>query len=297
MKTEITPITFNCLRCGYEWIPRIGNPRQCPRCKTAYWDTQKNKEKVKIIRAPTQKIQNQEDGEEETLKMTTEAKLRASTDIEEISPTKTVTSTAAPPPTNRRMETIQLTKRLQITNPEGKVTYDTRETPSHSFVVAFMRGLWACFTRSHPRTTDIFGRQEPLIIWGSTRSMLFFLNAGAGETRFGPVIGTGTKPPNNHDSRLDAQILHGTGTNQIIYKETSLGPPAEVAGTLTITIHRTYTNQSPATITISECGIYSANHHQTYTEYHCIVRDLVSPATDVPVGHTVLLEYRIQTRA
>lgn len=27
-----------CLRCGYEWIPRVEDVRSCPKCKSAYYD-------------------------------------------------------------------------------------------------------------------------------------------------------------------------------------------------------------------------------------------------------------------
>ena len=29
---------LTCRRCGHSWAPRQNNPRQCPRCKSAYWD-------------------------------------------------------------------------------------------------------------------------------------------------------------------------------------------------------------------------------------------------------------------
>ena len=33
---------FRCLRCGYEWVPRIFKEREeptiCPRCKSPYWN-------------------------------------------------------------------------------------------------------------------------------------------------------------------------------------------------------------------------------------------------------------------
>jgi len=30
---------LECLRCGYSWIPRTAEPRQCPGCKSVRWDT------------------------------------------------------------------------------------------------------------------------------------------------------------------------------------------------------------------------------------------------------------------
>jgi predicted Zn-ribbon and HTH transcriptional regulator len=40
---------LNCKRCGHEWLSRkkdIKNVRQCPKCKSAWWDTEKNKKEI-----------------------------------------------------------------------------------------------------------------------------------------------------------------------------------------------------------------------------------------------------------
>ena len=228
--------------------------------------------------------------------MTTEIKTRVSTDIEEIPPIRTEMSITTQPPTSRHLETIRLTKRLAVSDADGRTIYDTGEIPSHSFVIAFMLGLWACFIRAHINATDIYGASQRLVHWTQHDTQLFRLNSGAGDTRFGPVIGTGTTELSNHDTRLATQIGHGTGTNQLMHGSTTLLGPTEIAGALVITIQRTYTNHSAATVTVSECGIYSAGNEITPPHFHCIIRDLVSPAISVPVGHTLLLEYRIQTR-
>lgn len=31
-------VRLKCKRCGHEWIPRVGDVRVCPKCKSAYWD-------------------------------------------------------------------------------------------------------------------------------------------------------------------------------------------------------------------------------------------------------------------
>jgi len=33
--------TIKCKRCGYKWTPRKTDVRQCPNCKSAYWDKEK----------------------------------------------------------------------------------------------------------------------------------------------------------------------------------------------------------------------------------------------------------------
>jgi predicted Zn-ribbon and HTH transcriptional regulator len=34
---------LKCGKCGYEWTPRKEDVRQCPKCKTAYWDKKEAK--------------------------------------------------------------------------------------------------------------------------------------------------------------------------------------------------------------------------------------------------------------
>jgi len=41
MKIRNLNILF-CFRCGWKWIPRKNEIRQCPKCKSAYWDIPKH---------------------------------------------------------------------------------------------------------------------------------------------------------------------------------------------------------------------------------------------------------------
>ena len=34
-------VVRRCERCGHEWQPQSTETRQCPKCKTAYWDVPK----------------------------------------------------------------------------------------------------------------------------------------------------------------------------------------------------------------------------------------------------------------
>ncbi len=40
MKTEVKQI--NCKRCGHIWTPRQIEVRICPKCKSAWFDKEKN---------------------------------------------------------------------------------------------------------------------------------------------------------------------------------------------------------------------------------------------------------------
>jgi len=37
---------LNCKRCDHKWVPRRTDIRQCPSCKSAYWN-KRNDKKIK----------------------------------------------------------------------------------------------------------------------------------------------------------------------------------------------------------------------------------------------------------
>jgi len=37
MKVKLSP-ELKCIKCKHKWIPRKRDVRQCPRCKTSYWE-------------------------------------------------------------------------------------------------------------------------------------------------------------------------------------------------------------------------------------------------------------------
>ena len=48
-------VTFaKCLRCDFEWIPRVETPAKCPKCKSALWNVERA-QKLAGKAAPTRK--------------------------------------------------------------------------------------------------------------------------------------------------------------------------------------------------------------------------------------------------
>ena len=39
-----------CKRCGHRWVPRIRDPVQCPKCKSARWQDIPTRPKRRIVR-------------------------------------------------------------------------------------------------------------------------------------------------------------------------------------------------------------------------------------------------------
>lgn len=46
---EIKITKLECLRCGKVWAPNKTDVRQCPACKTAYWDVPREPEKKEEV--------------------------------------------------------------------------------------------------------------------------------------------------------------------------------------------------------------------------------------------------------
>jgi hypothetical protein len=45
-RVQRTVTFFVCERCEHEWYPRNeGEPKVCPKCKSPYWDTPRQKPK------------------------------------------------------------------------------------------------------------------------------------------------------------------------------------------------------------------------------------------------------------
>jgi len=38
MVKKLKLVKLTCLRCGYEWLPRVPSPAVCPRCKCRDYD-------------------------------------------------------------------------------------------------------------------------------------------------------------------------------------------------------------------------------------------------------------------
>jgi DNA-directed RNA polymerase subunit RPC12/RpoP len=46
----INELNAKCGRCGYEWLRRKERPKQCPDCKSPYWDKPRERAK-RVVKA------------------------------------------------------------------------------------------------------------------------------------------------------------------------------------------------------------------------------------------------------
>jgi len=139
---------------------------------------------------------------------------------------------------------------------------------------------------------------------------IFDLNDSANDSSYGIVVGTGTATPTPNDYALGNQIVNGTGTGQLVYGAHQFNPAPQTIGSSTYVtttstptsgilpvsgnttswqIERTFQNQSGASITVSEVGIYI----DTINGVALIVHDLLSSPITVPNNAVLTIIYTI----
>jgi len=139
---------------------------------------------------------------------------------------------------------------------------------------------------------------------------LFDLNDGANDSTYGIIVGTGTATPTPNDYALGNQIVNGTSSGQLVYGSHTISPTAQgigpgTSGTTTSTpssgilpvsgnttswqIQRTFQNQSGASITVSEVGLYT----KTTNGVTLIVHDLLSSPITIPNNAVLTIVYTI----
>jgi hypothetical protein len=118
----------------------------------------------------------------------------------------------------------------------------------------------------------------------------FQLNGPAGNTSYGPVVGTGTGAYDWDNYALTTLIAHGTGAGQLSYGQTTFNAPQTSGNDRYYEIIRTFQNQSGGGITVNEIGLYA--YSGSY--YFCFARDVLGTGVTVPNGQTLTVTYKIK---
>lgn len=118
--------------------------------------------------------------------------------------------------------------------------------------------------------------------------------SGAGNATYGVVVGTGNTAENLNDYILESKIGEGIGVgqlnHQIMVRDNLIYNP--LTDTFSIDFTRAFHNNSGATITIRELGIY-VRASVVATQYiYCMIRDVLPTPIEVPTGQKVTITYR-----
>jgi hypothetical protein len=202
---------------------------------------------------------------------------------------------------------------LEVRDNNGKLT-EKRKFRSGSFVANLLRLLRQMMIRyttgtANPATTYVITATEPIDHTNTARGIIVYaktatsvrnsLLAGAieGETDFGIRVGRGTATPTPTDYNLETPIAHGSSANQLLYGAVTIDTLSIVGNTVTLGIIRTFTNNSGASIAVSELGLSVRIIRDAVDSLADILvaRDLIAPPVSVPYGSTLTLRYLLKT--
>ena len=124
-------------------------------------------------------------------------------------------------------------------------------------------------------------------------SSLMRLDAPADNSDWGIVVGMGISPVTNTDFKLENQITHGVGANQLSHEATILESVVDTGTSLNFSFSRDFKNHTGANVVVNECGTYCLSTPTTFdpNSVFLIMRDIITPSITIPTGRTLTVEY------
>lgn len=187
---------------------------------------------------------------------------------------------------------ISIYRQWEVIDSKGHIIKRYRQKKCNSYVTAFPELLYVQFAST---TLNAMIDTANASVNVTAHANTLRCDGGAGVTTHGLVVGTGTAAVALADYKLGTLIATGTGSGQLVYGATTFQVPATSGTTRRFRILRTFTNNSGASITVNEVGIYAqglvSGGGTTY--YLCIERSLESPGVAIADGLGATLTYTI----
>lgn len=200
------------------------------------------------------------------------------------------------------MSKIYLLKRLQVFDKHprdgGEMVYDSGESECRSWVTAFLKHIEAGSRDVAVSATDINdaarGMAAPSDV-ASGRTWMSIIGVES-EADNGTVIGTGTTTETNTDTKLETRITDGATSGKMEYDEHTYTTTAVVSTNVDFVWNRTFTNNSGASISVTEIGLYCESYRtaQQIAVDMCLAREVVT-STAVADGQTLLVKFTMRT--
>ena len=196
---------------------------------------------------------------------------------------------------------------VEIKERNGRIV--KRETiQGKCFVKNFAEYLRGILARIGVTLTDTSGtqvseamgyeeRHQPA--YTTTYAKILNANAGDGKSEYGIVVGKGTTPPTVNDYKLEDQIPHGDGDNQLHYTastvkdvevNTGVSPPI-----ISVTIERSFVNNGSIDVDVNEIGLIILHGDYAETRYYLIIRDVISTQTVSP-GQSMVVRFKFKVQ-
>ncbi len=196
---------------------------------------------------------------------------------------------------------LELRKRIIIQDGGGKITYDSGDVPSHSFVRQFldmMQVIWGNVTSPVGITKTTTGIKYTMAAdthWDKA-DYPFSIDNDLDDENWGILLGDDDSIPEANDNfRMDSVITSGAGVGQLNYGATSWDTGVTVDGNeCRWGFTRSMTNNSGRDVVVKEIGAY-VRINQFPLHYALIMRDVLSPAITIPDTETIIVTYTIKT--
>jgi hypothetical protein len=164
-------------------------------------------------------------------------------------------------------------------------------------IIRLLNALWNIWASASSVSTYYYSTPTVLLDTSNTaRALQIVSGAGgnyggaapAGDTSAGILVGTSDTPVSLAQYNLLGLITHGTGSGQLSYGATMV-ENLTIDSTYYFRILRTFTNNSGASITVREIGLFLKPHGNSYM----FARDVPTSPITVPAGSTLTLRYII----
>ncbi len=185
---------------------------------------------------------------------------------------------------------------IEVRDREGRLL-EYRKQESKSFVKQFIDALYGIMKAStvhddiiEIKKTDGVMGHFPILT--STTDPLFKAEAGAGDDRYGILVGNSDEAVAYDDYNLKGKISNGTGAGQLSYGATTIETPYKEGTEYKFRITRGFVNNSGASITVKEVGLACCWYAES--EDFLAIRDVLATPTSIPDGASLAVRYYIK---
>jgi hypothetical protein len=201
---------------------------------------------------------------------------------------------------------IKLKLEIELVDGNGRVVKRHRQTARSLLnnFISMLKGYFACryctdighgnvTVTAEDGTVTSYPNQSSTVS-KYTCTMKWNANGDVGDVSQGIIVGSSDAANSLTTYKLGAKIGHGSGSGQLYYNPMYIGSVTNPSGgILEFVISRTFSNLSPATITVKEVGILVKEIDATGGyKIFLIARDVLSTPMDVPPGYALTVRYK-----
>ena len=190
---------------------------------------------------------------------------------------------------NNTQPNINVTYSLALTDKNGKVTYQSPQIQSHSYVIAMADWLFSMCGNTTLVGGDL-NVSSTIVTMTAEDDMT--IPCAIGSTTQGIILGTSQTTPSITDYKIGTIIPNSASafSGDMYYQATTVGVPQTSSGSRSFTFTRIIQNNSGASITVYELAVYG---HTSVGTPFCIIHDTISGGFAVPNGKNLTVVYTI----